>query len=223
MDEQGFGFCFVVALGGLPQYPNRGHGAGHSGGQHRLSERAKDLLDTGRSAPLVKMGDVDALASALLSVLAAPPRSGVLTEAVSAYHWDASAAAYPANTGFIHLTHPTLLHLRTGLDVHTILDECSAPKKSRTRKNNAMSVIRTTLLAALLAAIFAMTSLLSLVGHAGSDHQEILALYQGWIRAVEGSDIDGYVGGLHPDVSLRPGRAGSGRARQLPRVSGAGL
>ena len=33
---------------------------------------------------------------------------------------------------------------------------------------------------------------------------EILALYQGWIRAVEGSDIDGYVNGLHPNVSLRP-------------------
>ena len=67
-----------------------------------------------------------------------------------------------------------------------------------------MSVFRTTLLAALMAAIFAMTSLRSPVGHTGSDHQEILALYQGWIRAVEGSDIDGYVGGLHPDVSLRP-------------------
>ena len=40
--------------------------------------------------------------------------------------------------------------------------------------------------------------------HADSDHEEILALYQGWIRAVEGSDIDGYVNGLHPDVSLRP-------------------
>ena len=67
-----------------------------------------------------------------------------------------------------------------------------------------MSVIRTPLLAALFAVTFAMTSLLSPVGHAGSDHEEILALYQGWIRAVEGSDIDGYVGGLHPDVSLRP-------------------
>ena len=40
--------------------------------------------------------------------------------------------------------------------------------------------------------------------HADSDHEEILALYQGWIRAVEGSDIDGYVNGLHPNVSLRP-------------------
>ena len=67
-----------------------------------------------------------------------------------------------------------------------------------------MSAIRTPLLAALLAITLAMTSLLSPVGHAGSDHEEILALYQGWIRAVEGSDIDGYVGGLHPDVSLRP-------------------
>ena len=67
-----------------------------------------------------------------------------------------------------------------------------------------MSAIRTSLLAALLAITLAMASLLAPVGHAGSDHEEILALYQGWIRAVEGSDIDGYVGGLHPDVSLRP-------------------
>ena len=67
-----------------------------------------------------------------------------------------------------------------------------------------MAVIRTPLLAALLAVTFSLTSLLSPVGHAGSDHEEILALYQGWIRAVEGSDIDGYVGGLHPDISLRP-------------------
>ena len=58
-----------------------------------------------------------------------------------------------------------------------------------------MSAIRASLLAASLALTFAMTSLLSLVGHASSDHVEILALYQGWIRAVEGSDID---------VSLRP-------------------
>jgi ketosteroid isomerase-like protein len=63
-----------------------------------------------------------------------------------------------------------------------------------------MSTIRTPILAAL----FAITTLLSPLGHADSDREEILALYQGWIRAVEGSDIDGYVGGLHPDVSLRP-------------------
>ena len=67
-----------------------------------------------------------------------------------------------------------------------------------------MSVIRTPLLAALFAMTFTMTSLLSPFGHARSDHEEILALYQGWIHAVESSDIDGYVGGLHPDVSLRP-------------------
>ena len=67
-----------------------------------------------------------------------------------------------------------------------------------------MSAIRTSFFAALLAVTFASTSLLSSIGHADSDHEEILALYQGWIRAVEGSDIDGYVGGLHPDVSLRP-------------------
>ena len=39
---------------------------------------------------------------------------------------------------------------------------------------------------------------------ADTDHDEILALYQGWIRAVESSNIDGYVNGLHPDISLRP-------------------
>ena len=40
--------------------------------------------------------------------------------------------------------------------------------------------------------------------NADADEIEILALYQGWIQAVEGSDIDAYVGGLHPDISLRP-------------------
>ena len=42
------------------------------------------------------------------------------------------------------------------------------------------------------------------VGAADTDDAEILALYQGWIRAVEDSNIDRYVNGLHPDVSLRP-------------------
>jgi ketosteroid isomerase-like protein len=63
-----------------------------------------------------------------------------------------------------------------------------------------MSQIKALLLS--LAAALALT--LSPVGHAADDHAEILALYQGWITAVEASDIDGYVGGLHPDVSLRP-------------------
>tara|TARA_B100000963_G_C22282869_1_gene517898 strand:+ start:245 stop:391 length:147 start_codon:yes stop_codon:yes gene_type:complete len=45
------------------------------------------------------MGDVDALASALLSVLAEPPRSEVLIEATSAYHQDVSAAAYLRTLG----------------------------------------------------------------------------------------------------------------------------
>jgi ketosteroid isomerase-like protein len=40
--------------------------------------------------------------------------------------------------------------------------------------------------------------------NADADETEILALYQGWIQAVEGSDIDAYVGGLHPEISLRP-------------------
>ena len=44
----------------------------------------------------------------------------------------------------------------------------------------------------------------SATSYSQTDQDEILALYQGWIAAVEGSDIDAYVGGLHPDVSLRP-------------------
>ena len=59
----------------------------------------RELLDSGRIAPLVKMGDVNVLASALLSVLAEPPRSEVLSEAVSAYHRDVSATAYLQTLG----------------------------------------------------------------------------------------------------------------------------
>ena len=44
----------------------------------------------------------------------------------------------------------------------------------------------------------------SAISYSQTDREEILALYQGWIAAVEGSDIDAYVGGLHPEVSLRP-------------------
>ena len=47
----------------------------------------------------MEMGDVDALASALLSVLAEPPRSEVLIEAVSTYYQDLSAAAYLQTVG----------------------------------------------------------------------------------------------------------------------------
>jgi glycosyltransferase involved in cell wall biosynthesis len=54
----------------------------------------RELLDAGRVAPLVAMGDSDTLANALLSVLAKPPQSQMLTEAVSTYHRDVSAAAY---------------------------------------------------------------------------------------------------------------------------------
>ena len=59
----------------------------------------RELLDAGRIAPLVKMGDVDMLASALLSMLAEPPRSEVLSDAVSAYHRDESATAYLQTLG----------------------------------------------------------------------------------------------------------------------------
>jgi len=50
----------------------------------------------------------------------------------------------------------------------------------------------------------ALALALSPVGQGADAHEKILALCRGWITAVEASDIDGYVGGLHPDVSLRP-------------------
>lgn len=57
----------------------------------------------------------------------------------------------------------------------------------------------------LCAACLTLASLLAATcGHADTDDAQIRALYQGWIEAVEGSDIDAYVGGLHPDISLRP-------------------
>ena len=59
----------------------------------------RELLDGGRVAPLVEMGDSEALASTLLSVLAEPPPSEMLTKAVSAYHQDVSAAAYLQTLG----------------------------------------------------------------------------------------------------------------------------
>ena len=68
------------------------------------------------------------------------------------------------------------------------------------RKTDVMSHIKNAFL--VIAALIAVA--LPQASYSGNDHNEILALYQGWIRAVEGSDIDGYVGGLHPDVSLRP-------------------
>ena len=49
-----------------------------------------------------------------------------------------------------------------------------------------------------------LLSCFTAISYAQTDQNEILALYQGWINAVEGSDFDAYVGGLHPDVSLRP-------------------
>ena len=69
------------------------------------------------------------------------------------------------------------------------------------RKENTMIKTIKTFAAGLLTVC---TLVATPITHADSDQEEILALYQGWIRAVEGSDIDGYVNGLHPDVSLRP-------------------
>ena len=54
----------------------------------------KELLDSGRVAPLVAMGDTEALADALLSTLAHRPDGTDLVEAVSAYHQTSSAAGY---------------------------------------------------------------------------------------------------------------------------------
>ena len=54
----------------------------------------RELLDSGRVAPLVAMGDTDALAEALLSTLTHRPDGNDLVEAVSAYHQSASAAGY---------------------------------------------------------------------------------------------------------------------------------
>ena len=53
-----------------------------------------ELLTAGQIAPLVDMGDVEALAHALLSTLDNPPDTAVLVDAVRAYHRDVSAAAY---------------------------------------------------------------------------------------------------------------------------------
>ena len=62
-------------------------------------DKPSERVICGGRSPLVAMGDVDALTSALLSVLAEPPRSEVLIEAVSAYHQDVSAAAYLQTLG----------------------------------------------------------------------------------------------------------------------------
>lgn len=53
-----------------------------------------ELLQGGRIAPLVPMGDVAAMARGIESVLDAPPPQGTLQKAVAAYHADISASAY---------------------------------------------------------------------------------------------------------------------------------
>ena len=54
----------------------------------------RELLDAGRIAPLVDMGDAEALAHALLSMLDNRPDTAALVAAVRAYHRDTSAASY---------------------------------------------------------------------------------------------------------------------------------
>ena len=91
-------------------------------------------------------------------------------------------------------------------------------ERIRTRhavKNNAMTLTIKTFATGLLALC---TLTVTPITHADSDHEEILALYQGWIRAVEGSDIDGYVNGLHPDISLRPPGVAGLNGRENYRV-----
>jgi len=54
----------------------------------------RELLDGGRIAPLVPMGDTEALAEAMLGALRDPGSASLRNAAVSAYHHDASARAY---------------------------------------------------------------------------------------------------------------------------------
>lgn len=54
----------------------------------------REVLDGGRVGPLVALGDVRALATAMDELLARPPDRQMLRTAVSAYHYLASARAY---------------------------------------------------------------------------------------------------------------------------------
>lgn len=54
----------------------------------------RELLDGGRHAPLVPVGDVDALAAAMIKVLDAPPDPQTLMSAVSEYRSEVSARRY---------------------------------------------------------------------------------------------------------------------------------
>lgn len=72
------------------------------------------------------------------------------------------------------------------------------------RKGTADKMINLRRLIATALVLAAIAIFTQPVRAADTDHDEILTLYQGWIRAAESSNIDGYVNGLHPDVSLRP-------------------
>ena len=63
----------------------------------------RELLNAGRIAPLVDMGDAEALAQALWSTLDNRPDTVVLVDAVRAYHRDTSAAGYLHTLG-LHST-----------------------------------------------------------------------------------------------------------------------
>ncbi len=56
----------------------------------------REILDEGRIAPLVPVGDVDALSQAMTRVLTDPPDRETLRNAVAEYHADCSARRYMA-------------------------------------------------------------------------------------------------------------------------------
>lgn len=60
-----------------------------------------ELLQGGELAPLLTMGDSDAMAKAISAQLTDPPPSGVLQAAVNAYHAPASAHAYLKAMGLL--------------------------------------------------------------------------------------------------------------------------
>ena len=49
-----------------------------------------------------------------------------------------------------------------------------------------------------------LTLTLAPISHGNDDEKAILALYDDWKVSVESGDIEGYIRGLHSDISLRP-------------------
>ena len=61
----------------------------------------RELLNGGKLAPLVPMGDITALSEAILSTLSNPPEAATLVNAVQDYHQDVSAKGYLDALGLI--------------------------------------------------------------------------------------------------------------------------